>query len=47
METFSQPFADLGTEMSGDFGMEQYVSWILPSEELTLNIIWEKFEEFC
>ena len=32
---------------SGDFGMEQYVSWSLSSEELTFDIIWEKFEEFC
>ena len=32
---------------SGDFGMDQYVSWSLSSEELTLDTIWEKFEEFC
>ena len=32
---------------SGDFGMDQYVSWSLSSEELMLDIIWEKFEEFC
>ena len=32
---------------SGDFGMDQYVSWGLPSDELTLDTIWEKFEEFC
>ena len=32
---------------SGDFGMDQYVSWGLPSDELTLNTIWGKFEEFC
>ena len=32
---------------SGDFGMEQYVSWCLPAEELTLDMIWGKFEEFC
>ena len=29
---------------SGDFGLDQYISWNLSSEELTL---WEKFEEFC
>ena len=32
---------------SGDFGMDQYVSWSLPSDELTLDTIWGKFEEFC
>ena len=32
---------------SGDFGMDQCVSWDLPSAELTLDTIWGKFEEFC
>ena len=32
---------------SGDFGMNQYVSWCLPAEGLTLDKIWGKFEEFC
>ena len=32
---------------SGDFDMDQYVSWGLPSDELTLAIIWGNFEEFC
>ena len=32
---------------SGDFGMDQYVSWCLPAEELFLDTIWGKFEEFC
>ena len=32
---------------SGDFGMNQYVSWSLPSDELTLDTMWGKFEEFC
>ena len=32
---------------SGDFGMDQYVSWSLPSEELALDTIWGNFEEFC
>ena len=27
---------------SGDFGMDQYVSWSLSTEELTLDTIWEK-----
>ena len=30
----------------GDFGMDQHVSWSLSAEELTLETIWEKFEEF-
>ena len=32
---------------SGDFGMEQYVSWCLSPEELNIDIIWGRFEEFC
>ena len=32
---------------SGDFGMDQYVSWGLPTDQLTLEIIWGKFEHFC
>ena len=32
---------------SGDCGMDQYVSWNLPSSELTLDIIWGKYEEYC
>ena len=32
---------------SGDFGMDQYVSWSLSNEELMLDTILEKFEEFC
>ena len=31
---------------SGDFGMDLYVSWGLPKEELTLDTIWVRFEEF-
>ena len=30
-----------------DFGMDQYVSWSLSTEELTLDTIWEKFGEMC
>ena len=30
----------------GDFGMDLYVSWSLPKDELTLDAIWTKFEEF-
>ena len=32
---------------SGDFGIDQYVSWCLPQEELCSEMIWNKFEEFC
>ena len=32
---------------SGDFGMGQYVSWNLSTDELMLYTIWERFEEFC
>ena len=32
---------------SGDCGLDQYISWNMSSEELTLEIIWKKFEEFC
>ena len=32
---------------SEDFGIDQYVSWNLANEELTLDVIWEKFEECC
>ena len=31
----------------GDIGLDQYVSWNIPSEELTLEVIWKRFEEFC
>ena len=30
----------------GDFSMDLYVSWSLPKEELTLDTIWARFEEF-
>ena len=32
---------------TGDFGMDQYVSLSLPKEDLSLDTIWEHFEEFC
>ena len=32
---------------SGDVGIDQYVSWNLTNEELTLDVIWKKYEEFC
>ena len=32
---------------SGDCGMDQYVSWNLPSSKHTLDTIWGKYEEYC
>ena len=32
---------------SGDFGLDQYITWNLSSEDLTLEVIWKEFEEFC
>ena len=32
---------------SGDFGIDQYVSLCLPPEDLCLEVLWNKFEEFC
>ena len=32
---------------SGNFGMDQYVSWDLTKDELELETIWSWFEEFC
>ena len=32
---------------SGDFGLDQDISWNLSSEDLTLEVIWKKYEEFC
>ena len=31
---------------SGDFSMDLYVSWNIPKADLTLDAIWDKFEEF-
>ena len=32
---------------SGDFGLDQYISWNMSNEDLILEVIWKKFEEFC
>ena len=32
---------------SGDFGMDQYVLWCLLSEDLSLDTIQAKYEDFC
>ena len=36
-----------GIVLSGDFGMDQYVSWGLSKEEMNLYTIWERFGDFC
>ena len=32
---------------SGDFGIDQYISWDLTPEQISLEIIWQKYEKFC
>ena len=32
---------------SGDFGMDQYVSWFLSDEDLSMEVVWSKYEDFC
>ena len=32
---------------SGNFGMDQFVSWCLAPDDLSLDIIWTKYEDFC
>ena len=32
---------------SCDFGMDQYMSWCLSPEDLHLELIWAKYEDFC
>ena len=32
---------------SGDFGINQFISWDLSPEETCLEVIWQRFEEFC
>ena len=32
---------------SGDFGMNQYVSWCLPTKDVCLDNIWSKYKDFC
>ena len=31
---------------SGNFGMDLYISWNIPKDDLMLDVIWNKFEEF-
>ena len=32
---------------SGDFGLDQYISCNLSNEDLSLEMIWKKYKEFC
>ena len=32
---------------SRDFDMDQYMSWCLPPEDPSFDVIWTKFEDFC
>ena len=32
---------------SGDFGLDQYISWNLPNEDLTLEVIWKNLKSFA
>ena len=32
---------------SGDFGMDQYVSWFLPTEDLCFDTVQAKYQDFC
>ena len=34
-------------QWSGDAGLDMYISWNLHQEEITLQTIWSKFEDFC
>ena len=31
----------------GDAGLDMYISWNLPTEEVTLQTIWSRFDDFC
>ena len=34
-------------QWSGDAGLDMYISWALPTTEVTLQTIWSKFKDFC
>ena len=34
-------------QWSGDAGLDMYISWALPTEEVILQTIWSRFEDFC
>ena len=33
--------------MAGDPGLDMYISWALPTADVTLQAIWSRFEDFC
>ena len=34
-------------QWSGDVGLDMFISWALPTEEVTLQTIWSRFEDVC
>ena len=34
-------------QWSGAAGLDMYISWNLPKEEITLQTIWSRFKDFC
>ena len=34
-------------QWSGDAGLDMYISWALPTEQVTLQTILSRFEDFC
>ena len=32
---------------SGNFGMDQYISWGVSKDAMKFDTIWERFEDFC
>ena len=32
---------------SGDAGLDMYISWDLPTADVTLQTIWSRFQDFC
>ena len=34
-------------QWSGEAGLDMYISWAFPTEEVTLQTIWSSFEDFC
>ena len=32
---------------SGNFGMDQYIAWGLSKDDMNLDTIWKRFEDFC
>ena len=34
-------------QWSGDAALDMYISWVLPTEEVTLQAKWSRFDDFC